>query len=386
MSVTANALPYDEFVKGLRGPGQQWKIFANLSAEIVNTGLCMFCGGCIAACPVNILYPTPDEKPTMKGRCILCGLCYYSCPRVELPLKTIEHGLFGRDRMENETIIGVHSGVWSVRSAEKEVLKVCQDGGVVTTLLRHALKSKIVDRVVTVATESENPWRPKPVVINNPDDLLSAARSKYTATGSIRALADAIFEHYDPHITGGATNDLDPKLAFVGVPCQIQAIRRMYTRGNSKLTEHISLAIGLFCYNTYRYAGLIQEFASKQQSVEPSQITKMECKEGVFRAYQNNAVRIEAHLKELEPFILPGCSKCQDFTAELADLSVGHVGAEEGWCTVIVRTQKGADLLKEASAAGLIQSKPVSSGDLGLDHVIRLSEKKKKREAPYIRD
>jgi len=350
------------------------KIFASLLTEVVNKELCMFCGACIGACPVNVIVPTPEEQPTLKGRCILCGLCYYSCPRVELPLKTIERQFFGRERTEKEMVLGIHLGAWSVRSTDEETTKVCQDGGVVTTLLNYALKNKIVDHVVTVGTEAENPWKPKGTIISNPGELLRVASSKYTATGSIGTLADAVIGYEDS------------RLAFVGMPCQIQAIRRMHARGNSKLAEHVSLSIGLFCYNTYRYAGLIQEFLSKKHNIDPSQITKIECVNNTFRAFQGSNVRIEVSLKELTPFILPGCQKCQDFTGELADISVGHVGSEKGWCTAIVRTQKGLDLMKEALNAGIIQGHQMSSGDPGMNSVVKLSAKKKEREAPYIRD
>lgn len=350
------------------------KIFASLLTEVVNARLCMFCGACIAACPVNVVVPTSEEKPTLKGRCILCGLCYYSCPRVELPLKTIESQFFGRERTEKEAVLGIHLGVWSVRATDEETLKVCQDGGVVTTLLKYALKNKIIDHAITVGTESANPWRPKAIIIGDPDQLISTAGSKYVATGSISALADACAGYPDS------------RLGFVGVPCQIQALQRMRTRGNSKTAERVSLTIGLFCYNTYRYTSLIQEFIEKQHNVDPAQITKMECKDGVFRAFQNGTMRIEVPLKELEPFVLPACQKCQDFTGELADLSIGHVGSEEGWCTVITRTQKGVSILEEASAAGHVHSKPVSSADPGMNKIIRLSAKKKERKATYIRE
>ncbi len=351
---------------------QSPKIFASLLNEVINKELCMFCGGCIAACPVNVIVPTPDEKPALKGRCILCGLCYYSCPRVELPLKAIEQQVFERNRTEKEAVLGVHHELWSVQSTEKDVLKICQDGGVVTTLLRHALRKEIVDHAIVVGIDSENPWKPKAMVVSNPDELLPAASSKYTATGSIGAVADAV------------TGFPDSKLAIVGVPCQIQALRRMHTRGNSKLTERITLTIGLFCYDTYRYAGLIQEFISKQHGVDPNQITKMECADGVFRAFQGGAVRIEAPLKELAAFTLPGCRSCRDFTGELADISVGHVGSEKGWCTVITRTPKGDRLLREASEARVLQTRLISPTSSEIDLVAKLSAKKKERDAPYI--
>jgi len=350
------------------------KIFASLQAEVINKELCTFCGGCIAACPVNVVVPAPEEKPTLKGRCILCGLCYYSCPRVELPLRAIEQAFFDRDRTEKEAILGIHHEIWSARSTDEAILKVCQDGGVVTSLLGHALKNKVIDHAVVVGTDSANHWRPRGVVISNSDQLAQVASSKYTATGSLAALADAV--------AGYPAS----KLAIVGLPCQIQTLRRMHTRGNSKLTEQIAFTIGLFCYNTYRYQGLIQELVVKQHNVDPGQITKMECKNNLFRAYQGDQVKIEVPLKKLTPYVLPGCQKCRDFTAELADISIGHAGSEEGWCTVITRTEKGVKLLEDCCTTGFVQRRTVSVTDPRVNLVMKLSEKKREREAPYLRD
>jgi len=333
----------------------------------------MFCGGCIAACPVNVVVPTPEEKPALKGRCILCGLCYYSCSRVELPLRMIEQELFGRDRSEKDTILGIHDEVWSVRSTDEGVLKACQDGGVVTTLLKHALKNRVVDHAIVVGTDSASPWKPRGIVISNPDELSQVAFSKYTATGSLASLADAV--------AGYPAS----KLAIVGMPCQIQTLRRMHARGNSKLTEHIALTIGLFCYNTYRYQGLVQELVVKQHNVDPREINKMECTNNLFRAYQNDKVKIEVPLKELTVHVLPGCQKCQDFTAELADVSIGHAGSENGWCTVITRTQEGNRLLESCSGAGAVQRKPIARDDAGMNFITRLTQRKREREAPYIK-
>ena len=66
------------------------KIFGNLIAEVVHKGICMYCGACIASCPIDILFHSDNEEPIMRGTCAACQVCYYSCPRIELPVAEIE--------------------------------------------------------------------------------------------------------------------------------------------------------------------------------------------------------------------------------------------------------------------------------------------------------
>jgi coenzyme F420 hydrogenase subunit beta len=64
-----------------------------------------------------------------------------------------------------------------------------------------------------------------------------------------------------------------------------------------------------------------------------------------------------------------------DFTSELSDISIGSVGSEEGWSTIIVRTDKGLELVKNAEKDDYIQTKPIEES--GLKLIQRLANKKK---------
>src|SRR5206468_9977189 len=66
------------------------KIFGNLITEVVKKGICMYCGACIASCPIDILFHSDNEEPIMRGTCAACQVCYYSCPRIELPVASSE--------------------------------------------------------------------------------------------------------------------------------------------------------------------------------------------------------------------------------------------------------------------------------------------------------
>ena len=347
------------------------KIFGTLLTEVVNTGLCMYCGACIASCPVNVVAYSDDEKPTLAGRCVLCELCYYGCPRVELPLASIEKLIFGRTRTTDEPL-GVKTGLFSARCTNENVLSKSQDGGVVTALLQYALETELADHAILIGKDYHSPWKPAPAIASIADEVLTHSGSKYTATGSLGALAEAAIGYPNSN------------LAFVGVPCQIQGLRRIATSPHaaSKLAERVKLAVGLFCYNTYKYNPLFVDYISQQQKLDLDRITRIDIKGGRFKALYGSEVKLDVSVKGLESFTHPGCAKCRDFTAELADISIGHAGSEEGWCTVITRTQEAHRILQSAAKAGKLQLK---QADDKLDSIVRLSESKRRREAPYIR-
>jgi len=64
-------------------------------------------------------------------------------------------------------------------------------------------------------------------------------------------------------------------------------------------------------------------------------------------------------------------------TAELADISVGPVGSEEGWSTVFTRTERGEEIVKGALEKGYSEVKEIEEKGLGL--IRGLGERKRER-------
>ena len=61
-------------------------------------------------------------------------------------------------------------------------------------------------------------------------------------------------------------------------------------------------------------------------------------------------------LEELAGFVKPGCKSCNDFTAKLADVSIGSIGSAPGMSTAIIRTPEGMGLFKIAEEMGFIEA------------------------------
>jgi coenzyme F420 hydrogenase subunit beta len=80
------------------------------------------------------------------------------------------------------------------------------------------------------------------------------------------------------------------------------------------------------------------------------------------------------------------CKYCIDYTAELADISVGAIGSPDGWNTVIVRTEVGERLFESARRANVVDASPADADGPSLVPLIKLAAKKKtQNNAYYIR-
>ena len=96
-----------------------------LMDEVVDTGLCAFCGACTGACPYRVTY---------KGRVVLLdnctisdGQCYTYCPRTYTDMDAMSKKIFGVPYSEDE--IGTAREIFLARSTDAKVHEKGQDGG-----------------------------------------------------------------------------------------------------------------------------------------------------------------------------------------------------------------------------------------------------------------
>jgi coenzyme F420 hydrogenase subunit beta len=146
--------------------------------------------------------------------------------------------------------------------------------------------------------------------------------------------------------------------------------------GAKKLASAVSLSIGLFCMESYRYDQLVGEYL-RTKGIDVSKVSRFAIKKGKFRVTIEGQEVLTVPIKELGEFVRSSCKICEDFTAEFADISVGGVGCPEGWCTVIARTTRGQEFLAEAERDGWVELKPIDTGKYGMEQLLRNSARKK---------
>jgi coenzyme F420 hydrogenase subunit beta len=143
------------------------------------------------------------------------------------------------------------------------------------------------------------------------------------------------------------------------------------------------LTVGLFCtwaVDTRRLLPLLSEcigdacIQGMDMPHPPSEIMVVDTDDG----------RVEIPLERIRTLVPKGCHVCPDMTSEWADVSVGVIEGKPDWNTLIIRTQTGDQLVKEACNQGYLETKPMPAENF--NHLCIAAANKKKRALIRARD
>jgi coenzyme F420 hydrogenase subunit beta len=336
----------------------QW---AELFAEVIDSGLCTGCSACVIACPHDVIgyehkeggyrpFHLEDELgPTdcthgQKG----CTSCTRACPRFRDWEPTADEHLFARAREQDE-IWGIAEQVLLVRAADDDVHERGQDGGLVSAILIWLLEEGYIDGALVSQLEGDgSSWRAKPGVATTPQEVLDAAGSRYTYSANWLA--------YDEARERGLE-----KLALVGMGCQTSAAPVMWSRKIGKVGKPVQVTIGLLCSKTFDDR-IFEELFEAKYGIARATIKKVNIK-GVFQIWTHDGEYHEVPLKECHAWTREGCNHCPDFAAEHADISTGGIGQFADWTLTVVRTELGKAIMDRMVAAGRIITRPAEDDD-----------------------
>ncbi len=178
------------------------------------------------------------------------------------------------------------------------------------------------------------------------------------------------------------------KLAYVGLPCQIEGLRKAQAVSGEIKQDwmgKVRLQIGLFCRENWSYT-CFRALVSDDHGIPLENVRKFDIKKKNIIAHLDNGDSVEFPLEKSKPYVRIGCMACLDFTAELADLSIGAVGSPKKWSTVIARTKLGAELLDGAERAGYIEAKDIAQVEPGVKLIKKLAREKLDEALADIKD
>jgi coenzyme F420 hydrogenase subunit beta len=365
--------------------------FAN-AIDVARWRLCVGCGACTYACPEKKLQMVdrqseglrPAWKPgigagedeasasadadadanananananTLAVACQDCTDCVDVCPGLG-----IDHPPPREDAAwinELTQSWGPVLEVWEGHATDPALRRDGSSGGLSSALALYCIEQAGMQGLVHVASDDQVQYTSRSVFNQNRAAILAATGSRYAPASPCDHLQ--------------AIEDAGGPCVFIGKPCDVQGLRKAQAM-RPGLDANVGLAIGIFCAGTPSTQGTLDLL--RQHGVNPDDVAELRYRgrgwPGSFavRLKESNtwnelATYAEAwgFLQRYRPY---RCHLCPDGTSEFADIACGdpwyrEIQADEaGLSLVVVRTQRGRDIVRAAMAAGCVALTPV---------------------------
>jgi len=335
-------------------------------AFIPGKQLCTGCGACVGICPNDSINLKINHKKGLiepqvnLHKCNKCGLCLKVCPGLEWNTEKL--------RPDNHAAptpyLGSAVECYLTCSNNEQVRFNGASGGMVTETILYLLDKGLINGAIVTHMKPDDPLQTETYIARTTEQVLSAQGSKYCPVAACSIFKTVLLKDAD-------------RYAFVGLPCQIAALRKAQKQ-QPGLNQRIPYVLGLFCSRTPNF--LATQYLLEQLRVEPSDISAITYRgsghPGIFRLkLKDGSQRQIKHLHPdywgftLQQFFKPlRCWLCSDHSAELADWSFadnwrkGTLDKQDhkGISLVVARTDKANHLLKKMQGEKRIKSDTIS--------------------------
>lgn len=262
--------------------------------------------------------------------------------------------------------VGEFRSTWLSHAQDPQVRAGAASGGSTSALLIEGLQRGFFEgAVVCTCVVEEGRIRARFQIMTTAEDILAARGSKYVETRFLHEVLPLI-------------RNFDGRVAVVGLPCDISALRRHCER-EPAIGEKLSLCVALVCGHNSRKA-LVDGITSKIERSTGKSIRDFRFRVGHWRGH------LEAILEDGSVFRRPSstftdyqnlfyfcerkCMACHDHYGYAADLSMGDI-----WLyrlksrpikpnAVIVRTPLGEQCLQAAHESATLHLETIGIHDI----------------------
>lgn len=350
---------------------------SELTAAVVDKGLCIGCGVCTAVNAgkgkpiIRMEYSALHDHsiPVLSANSVDSD-AEVVCPGAVMHMPDLANTVYGH--MPEDQWIGKYKRIRASYASNPDVRARSASGGVTTAMLSYLFNVGAIDAVYCVASVGA-PGTRAGVILRSEKDLS-------LIHGSV----------YHPAVQGANLSDLiagKEKFAFVGLPCEIASLE-MLKKNNHALAERHVLSIGLFCGGINRFRGVdyyLNGFGTKLKGAKeidyrygdwPGKIRMIDESgktHNIPRIRGNTRWKILRYVVAFQGYwMLPRCRMCPDQISDFADVSVGdphlprfrHQGGK-GYSAVVLRSERGVRWYDMAIDDGYVKDE-----DLGRDELI----------------
>ena len=335
--------------------------------RVVNNDLCIGCGICVYKCPSNALEMGWNENgflvPSVINNCDENGDCLDICPFNPIPMDAIKTEddiakLCLPNTSNFNKKIGKYNSIYVGYSNEFRLSS--SSGGIATYICAELLDKEIVHHVFSIKEGSKAGRHYEYAISSSKSDLLVASKTRYFPVTLSSVLSEI--------------NNLEGKVAIVGIACFIKAIR-LAQHSEPKLKEKISFLIGIICGGVK--SRFFTEYLASKMDIKAKNIRKPQFRKKdltstasdySFSCSDNNEeksikMRSVGDMWGTGLFKANACDFCDDVTTELADISLG-----DAWLHPYDKDGRGSNVVVTRSllAESLIK-KGIKNNDLVMD-------------------
>lgn len=326
--------------------------------SVVEFQLCTGCGLCQYLEPdrykiVNI--PELGNRPiTLNPSIKEPGDAFIACPG-----HTLTHNNANNNPQADKNDISQDWGpileIWEGYATDSKIRFSGSSGGLATALSAFCIEKKGMEGALHISARKDNPIYNETVFSKTSSELIARSGSRYSPASPCDGL-DKIESSEKPCV-------------FIGKPCDVAAVTNA-TRLREQLKNNLGIKLAFFCAgvpSTYGTEKLIKKFGI-------TNFDKIKTIRYRGRGWPGS-FRVETDTKEkeseinlsyneswsyLQQFRQWRCYICPDHTGEFADIAVGDPWYrpikehEDGSSIIIVRTENGRKILKEAVSAGYV--------------------------------
>ncbi|MBI4538175.1 MAG: Coenzyme F420 hydrogenase/dehydrogenase, beta subunit C-terminal domain [Gemmatimonadetes bacterium] len=298
---------------------------------------------------------------------------YLACPGRGLNYPELCTSVFGEQ--PNSWLFGCYRGLYVGYSCVPSIRRGGASGGVITQIVVYLLESGLVDGAIVVRQGWPTAWQAEPVIARSADEVLGGSQSVYVPVPVNVILREL--------------SCMDGRFAYVGLPDQVASLRRLQQLGNPSARK-IEYVLGPYV-GTSVYVAALESYLRSNGISSLEEVTELRYREGEWPGYLQVKTRSGQVLRAakfyynyLIPFYITRSSLLSvDFTNELSDISVGdawHPRFEkqrDGFSAVIVRSEKGEDVLSSMQAKGLLSLEEITRDEALSMHGHMLDFKKR---------
>jgi coenzyme F420 hydrogenase subunit beta len=240
---------------------------------------------------------------------------------------------------------------------------------IITNLLIGAMERRMIDGAVISDVDR---WTliPFPLVAISISDLVESVGNQYVWSPTLEGLKEAVYER-------GLEN-----VAVVGTPCMLQAldcIEGSEEKALRYIADRVKLRVGVFCSGVYSQAALEEVSESLKIPLSSIESISVSQKDDLLSVGTWSGEKKEMKLSDVAELVRIGCGRCYDMVSETSDISIGPIGAKEGYSAAIVRTSAGLNVLDNAVNMKLLEFKE-GVDEKALENAKETKKKRKRAE------